>query len=360
MYNLESGDDYSDNPLLEMDTKAFIESITDNKKLQMVLAGNNFLYAGQADKTPLFVHALVLNSYILSSWKCVDGGSQIGKYMAQNIRENKGVILRDTEVKKIVEEDGKVTHVELADGAKLFGDTFISNLHPAITMKITVTDMIKNAYKNRLNNLENSISSFMINVILKKNTFKNFKNNYYCFKEGEVWSMADYTEENWPLGYAVFLSAHSGENKYAKSLTILTYMKYSDVLPWADTHNTVSKVNNRGESYEAFKKRKAETLLDNVEKKFPAIRDCIEAYYTATPLSYRDYIGTTDGSMYGIVKDYKNLKKSFIETRTKIPNLFLTGQNLNLHGILGAAISALVTCKAVLGNDTVIEKIKNA
>ena len=97
-----------------------------------------------------------------------------------------------------------------------------------------------------------------------------------------------------------------------------------------------------------------------VEKKFPDIRQCIKAYYTASPLSYRDYIGNDDGSMYGIVKDYKDSLKTFISPRTKVPNLYLTGQNLNMHGILGSAMSGIITYLAVTGDDDVIEKIKNA
>jgi all-trans-retinol 13,14-reductase len=125
--------------VLEIDTKAFIESITDNKKLQVVLAGNNALYAGEPGRTPLYVHALILNHYIESSWKCIDGGSQIGKYMAKNIRERGGVILRNSEVKRIVEEDRKITHVELADGSRKYADIFISNMHPVKTLEITET-----------------------------------------------------------------------------------------------------------------------------------------------------------------------------------------------------------------------------
>ncbi|MBC7422601.1 MAG: all-trans-retinol 13,14-reductase, partial [Ferruginibacter sp.] len=79
-----------------------------------------------------------------------------------------------------------------------------------------------------------------------------------------------------------------------------------------------------------------------------------------TPLSYRDYIGNDDGAMYGIVKDYRNPLKTFISPRTKLPNLYLTGSNLNLHGILGAAMSGLVTCTAILGNEDIIKKIRNA
>ena len=160
--------------------------------------------------------------------------------------------------------------------------------------------------------------------------------------------MAEHNEANWPLCYAVFFSASSRSAEYAESMTLLAYMRYDEVAQWEKTFNTVSAVDDRGPEYEAFKKRKAEILLDCVEEKFPGLKDCIKTYYTATPLSYRDYVGNDDGSMYGIAKDYQNPLKTFISPRTKIPNLFLTGQNLNLHGILGATMSGLVTCTAFL------------
>ena len=90
-----------------------------------------------------------------------------------------------------------------------------------------------------------------------------------------------------------------------------------------------------------FKKRKAEILLDCVEEKFPGLRSKYQNILHSYALSYRDYIGNDDGSMYGIAKDYSNPLKTFISPRTKIPNLYLTGQNLNLHGILGATMSGL-------------------
>jgi len=361
LYNLRSGGDINEKTsVLEIDAEAYIASITGDKKLQAVLAGNNTLYAGIGGKTPLYVHAMILNSYIESSWKCVDGGSNIGKYMAQNIRQHGGVIHRNTEVKRIIVEEGKVSSVELMDGSQVHGKYFISNMHPVQTLAMTETDIIKPAYRSRVKGLENSVSSFIINIVLKKEHFKYLKHNYYYHKEGQVWNMTDYSEENWPLGYAVFFSASSKSDTYAESMTILAYMKFDEVKQWAGTFNTVSSEEDRGTDYEDFKKRKAELLIGLVEEKFPGLKDSIKSYYTATPLSYRDYIGNDDGSMYGIAKDYRNPLKTFISPRTKIPNLYLTGQNLNLHGVLGAAMSGLVTCTAFMGNEDVIEKIRNA
>jgi all-trans-retinol 13,14-reductase len=361
LYNLRAGGAYDEKAsVLEIDTKGYIESITNNKTLQAVLAGNNALYAGQAGKTPFYVHALILNSYIESSYKCIDGGSQISKILAKQIREHGGEIYRNAEVRKIVEENGLVSFVELENGSRLYAKEFISNMHPVKTLEITNSEHIRTAYRKRLSSLENSISSFTLNIVLKKNSFKYFKYNYYVHNEGCVWTIGDYTEENWPLGYALFLSASSKSEEYAEAMTILTYMRYEEVKPWANSFNTVSFEEDRGPEYEEFKRRKAEKLIDSVEKKFPGLRNHIQSYYTATPLSFRDYIGNDDGSLYGIVKDYKDPLKTFISPRTKLPNLYFTGQNLNLHGILGAAMSGLVTCSAFLKNDSLIEKVRNA
>ncbi len=360
LYNLRKGSEDEKAAVLGISTKKFIESLTSNKKLQAVLAGNNYLYACESEKTPFYVHALILNHYIESSWKCVDGGSQIAKIMAGNIRERGGEIIRHAEVNGIVEEDGKIAYVQLADGRQMHAHIFISNMHPLKTLELTNSHIIKNAYRKRLKSLQNSVSSFTVNIVLKKGCFRYFKHNYYCHKEDRIWDMANYTEESWPLGYCFFVPATSRSGEYAEGLSLLTYMHYEEVKEWQHTFNTVSAINHRGETYDAFKKRKAEKLLDEVEKKFPGLRNCIYSYYTSTPLSFRDYIGNDDGSMYGIAKDYKDPLKTFISPKTKLPNLYFTGQNLNLHGILGATMSGLITSMAVMGNDSIIEKIRNA
>jgi all-trans-retinol 13,14-reductase len=361
LYNLRSGGQYKEKEaVLGMDTKTFIESLTQNKKLQAVLAGNNILYAGQPGKTPFYIHALILNSYIESAWKCVDGGSQIAKYLAQNIRNNGGSVLCNHEVKKIKDENGKIGYVELEDGSRWAAENYISNMHPVKSMEILETNLIRPAYKNRIKNLENSISCFSVNVVLKKDSFQYFRHNYYWHREGKIWDLQNYEEDNWPLGYALFLSPSSKTNEYAETLSVLTYMKYDEVKKWKHTFNTTSKKQERGKSYEDFKNQKAGILLATVEKKFPGLRNCIQSYYVATPLSYRDYLGTDDGALYGILKDYKDPVKTLIAPQTKLPNFYFTGQNLNLHGILGATITALATCMALLGNENIIDKIKNA
>jgi all-trans-retinol 13,14-reductase len=70
--------------------------------------------------------------------------------------------------------------------------------------------------------------------------------------------------------------------------------------------------------------------------------------YTATPLTYRDYIGNPTGAVYGYQKSSDKVAHTRIMPQTHIPNLYLTGQSVNMHGLLGVVIGAVVTCSTLL------------
>lgn len=360
LYNLRVGDGQEKEKVMSLNTKEVIASITTNERLRQVLAGNNLLYAGVADKTPFYIHALVTNSYIESAWKCIDGGSQIAKWLGRCIMDNCGVIRRHAEVKRIVgTEEGHISHIELADGQIAYATHFISNLHPAQTMAITESDLIRNAYRARLSSLENGIGPFVLNVVLKPRSFPYLNYNVYHHESDDAWAGIDYAPDQWPQTFALMAAAGSKDPAFSESLAIMTYMRYEELYRWKDTFNTVSQETDRGADYDAFKEEKAKLLLDRVEKRFPGLRDCIHSYYAATPLSYRDYLGTTDGSMYGVLKDYRDPLRTRISARTRVPNLYLTGQNLNLHGILGVTMSAVMTCGEFIGLDNLVNTIRH-
>ena len=77
----------------------FIRSIISDYRLQNILAGNNMLYAGVENKTPLFVHALINSSFIDSAWRLVDGSHQLVDILADNIESYGGIIIKNSEVK---------------------------------------------------------------------------------------------------------------------------------------------------------------------------------------------------------------------------------------------------------------------
>lgn len=345
---------------LSVDTKTYIESITSNVKLQNVLAGTNLLYAGEANKTPLYVHALVVNSYIESSWKCMDGGGQIATHLATSIKEMGGVIQNYSEAVKFNFDEGIIKEVVLKNGKKIEGKYFISNFDLTKTLDMIEPGHIRQAYRTRITNLKNSTSSFILYLVLEKDTLESFNYNIYHYHSDNVWESIKGGPENWPHGFAIFPQASSKEGKYTDSLIGMTYMNYDEVKQWENTKNIIpNNREDRGPDYEEFKKKKAEKLIDAIDARLPGLKKKIKSYYTSTPLTYRDYIGSRDGTLYGVEKDYRDPLKTFILPKTKIQNLYLTGQNINLHGILGVTVSAVVTCSEILGQPKgLIRKIK--
>lgn len=361
LYNLEDSTGfYEDQSFLEIPAKQYIDSLTENVRLRNVLGGNNMLYAGVGDKSPFYVHALVVNSYIESSYKVVDGGSHIAKELTKTIRSLGGELFKRSQVIGATYEGTNITEVQLENGETVKADNFIANIPPRNVIDVFGEDRFKRSYIKRIKSLEETISSFTLHLVFKPGSFSYLNYNIYHFEQEDLWDLIDYDPKTWPHGYMMCTPYSSRSDNFAEGASIMAYMSIDEMKPWNNSFNTIEKPSERGESYEAFKKEKAEKLINLLEKKFPQIRDCIEEYYTSTPLTFRDYIGNESGSLYGLLKDYNSPLKTYINPRTKIPNLYLTGQNLNLHGILGATVSAVVTCSELVDKQELINEIREA
>ncbi len=346
---------------LEIDAKSVINSLFKDPKLQQVIGGSNMLYAGLEGKTPFYVHALVVNSYIESSYRCIDGSSQIAKIMSNNIKQLGGEIFNYSEAIKFNFKGNDIESVELENGEQVFGDIFISGIDLAKTIDMVEGQQLRQAYKNRIKSIENSVSSFLVNVVVKPNTMPHYNYNMYHCTQPDIWTGASYTEKTWPETIGFFGTTNSKHPNITENFTVMAYMRYEECAAWAHTKSIIpNHVNYRGDDYEEFKIQKAEKILDVLATRIPNLKQSIKSYTCASPITYRDYIGTRDGSLYGIIKDYKEPLRSFITPRTKISNLLLTGQNLNLHGVMGVTVSSIITCNEILGHPYLIDKINKS
>ncbi len=337
--------------------KEVINECTQDKKLRAVLSANNLLYAGEGEKAPFYIHALIINSYIESSFRVLGGGSKIGNALAKQIKALGGQILRNKEVVRLNRIDNKIESASLKNGEIIKGKMFISNIHPTQTFNLMDTTGIRKSYLNRVLNLENTASAFVLYITLKPKTVTYKKVNKYHINSPDIWNLTNYKPEDWGKDFALYYNESPKDPAYAKSLIIITYMRVEEIEKWANTFNTTTELSERDKEYQEFKEGKAQLLLDQVNIKIPNIREKMSGYNTSTPLTLRDYVGA-DGSLYGIKRDYNSPLKSYINTRTKVPNLLLTGQNIVMHGVLGVTIGAMVTCSEILGKEYLKNKIK--
>ncbi len=330
----------------------FIASATDNITLRNVLAGTVPLYAGIEDKTPLYIHALINDSNLSGACRIVGGSDQIALSLARSIQRFGGGVFTSSRVVHIDCDSRGARGVTLADGTRVGARYVISGAHPQRTLDMISSPLIRPVYRQRICNLDHSISNFTVYLRFRENAVRYMNHNFYHYTTPNVWGGENYSEADWPHNYIYLHLCPPERSGYARAAEIVSYMRFDETARWA-----ALPIGHRGEGYEEFKRRKAEKLLSLVEEQFPGTLAGVESYYTSSPLTYLDYTGTKQGSMYGVLRDKNDPVRSRISHRTKIPNLLLTGQNINAHGILGVIVGSLITCSDLVGGEYLMRQI---
>ncbi|MBN2523637.1 MAG: NAD(P)/FAD-dependent oxidoreductase [Bacteroidales bacterium] len=332
----------------------FIQSITKNTKLQHLLAAQNSLYAGKPESTFLFVHALITNHYLEGAWRFVDGSRQLADALVNKFTTLGGDIYFSQKAVQFRFHQDSIQSAVTDKKQEFSGKRFISAIHPYHTMEMIEPDKIRRSYRKRLQNLDNTISTFSLYIVFKDGTFPYMNCNCYYYPNGNVWGLSYYDEKKFPQSFGIYPLADSIDKKYTRAISVLAFMDYREVEKWENT-----TIEMRGEEYEKFKEIKSQKVIAEMERYFPDLRTKIKSYTSATPLTLRDHTGTYRGATYGIERDCRNPNNSLLFPRTKISNLYLTGQNLSLHGMLGVSMGALLTCSEFMDLNRLIEEINH-
>ena len=354
IFNLEYSDDIAHHsPEFMMSVGDFINSFTENERLQAVLALSNPLYGGEQYTTPAYIHAIVSVLYIDSAARFVGGSQQLADALVDVIHQSGGEVFTRNGVKHIEIQDKNIEYIVTADGQKHQADWYISAIHPSSLFKLMDTSKIQRSYRERIDSIPSTYSAFTVYIIFKPESFPYL--NYTCYyidDYSQVWTHGEYSPDEFPNGMMYLTPPVTTNDKYAQKMIVNCIMSFDAVKQWENT--TVGK---RGAEYETFKKRCEEQIIHKLEKIYPDIRSCIKSVYSASPLTIRDYYNQKEGSLYGVKKDCNNMMLSHIPVRTKLKNLLLTGQNINLHGMVGTPLTAINTCAELLGLEYLLNEI---
>ncbi|MCD8318194.1 MAG: NAD(P)/FAD-dependent oxidoreductase, partial [Paraprevotella sp.] len=337
-----------------MPADEFIARYVSHPVLAELLAYMNPLYAGVAGHTPAFIHALINVLYINGSSMFVDGSQQMADALADVITSAGGRICSGDPVTRISVEDRLVRRVDTQSGKVYEGDWYISDLHPCTLLELLPENVFLRSYRNRLQEIPNSYSSFSVYIKFKEGARQPYVNHprYYQERHGDIWRLYEYGEESFPREFMYLTppADHQGEN--AERMTVNCPMPFSAVAQWAGT-----TLGHRTSEYKTWKDRMLRRVLDKLERLHPGIGADIDFCFASSPLTIRDYYGTKEGALYGYVRDCKNMMLSQISIATKVRNLLLTGQNISLHGICGVPLTAIETAEGIVGRGNIIRKI---
>jgi all-trans-retinol 13,14-reductase len=297
-----------------------------------VLGGTALKMELRRESLPLFTFAHGQNSYRQSSWRLRGDGNLLVQALVDNLRSQGGNLVCNAEVESLSVEDGRIVAACCQNGTAYEADTFISDVHPALTFDwIKTPGVVKPLFRRRIQTLENTFGMFTVSLVLKAQALPYFNHNKFVFEEPRVWEQ--------PAMDRVMVSCRIPDNgTYTRQVDLLTPMMWEQCRQWLGT-----SVGHRGNDYKAMKAEWAAQCIRLAERVIPGLSEMVEDCYTSTPLTWHDYTLTPDGSAYGIRKDCRQSMMTLLSPSTPVPNLFLTGQSLMLHGLEGVAMTAVDT-----------------
>ncbi|MCD8318196.1 MAG: NAD(P)/FAD-dependent oxidoreductase [Paraprevotella sp.] len=333
-----------------------LESVITDDLLRKVLVGDLSLYAAEYDKTPFSVHAFIMDFYNRSAFRFIGGSDSVAKALTEVIRRYEGHVYTRSKVTRILCDHTRAMGVEVNGNDFWGGYYIISSVHPKRTMEMLHdTSLIRPVFRERINHIPQTVGVFSVYLHFKENTVPYMNSNFFGYNSLTPWGCEHYDEASWPKGYLYMHFCNSPLQMYACSGLILSYMRMDELEPWKQT-----TVGHRGTDYQDFVREKALRLIESVEVQFPGLKNRIAHFYTSSPLTYRDYTGTEDGAMYGVAKDVSLGIAGRVPYKTRIPNVFMAGQNVNSHGMLGVLVGSIVTCGELLTPQYLYEQILEA
>ena len=251
----------------------------------------------------------------------------------------------------------RITHDEnknfksllLDDGAELRGQICIWSAHPAAMIRCVEDGAFRPVFKRRINELQETVSALILFGIAEKPVKSLQGRSIYLWPESDysqVLSGKTGMDDN-----AVFLSAGQtlGRNGEQGITAIMPYSieKFSR---WQDSGRK-----NRPQEYLDFKAEVMAEFEKQVFARCPELRNKVEFIDAATPLTLCDYCHSPYGSLYGAahtVSQYNPLPA------TKIKGLLLAGQSIIAPGVMGAVVSAYLTCGFIYGHEKIHKELQ--
>lgn len=336
--------DFFTTSLFASSTYDYLHENFKDELLINVLCGSSLKMELAKDTLPLYNFAQANNSFVQGSYRLKGDGNLIVDHLLNSFRGFGGELICNAEVEELIEKDGKLCAARCANGETYEADIFISNAHPAVTNDLVKeSTKLKKVYRNRIARLENTYGMYTVSLILKPGQLKYFNWNQYIYKQPNVWT---YFNESGPVSGILISCRVPEQGDDARILDVLTPLPWDKIQQWENT-----TVGHRGEEYKAMKERLCEECIQLAERFIPGLHNMVEAHFSSTPLTYRDYTLTPNGSAYGVRKDYHNPMMTLLSAKTPIPNLFLTGQSLTLHGLLGVTMTSLFTVAEIIGKE---------
>jgi all-trans-retinol 13,14-reductase len=333
-----------------------LSELTDNPDLIATLCGQWGDMGLPPKQSSFLVHAMIARHYLYGGFYPVGGSWQIADSIIPKIQKSGGEVFTYARVMKILTENGKASGVEMADGHVIECDCVISSAGVANTFASLLSAEAIDAagYRQELSKVRPSSAHLGVYIGLRatagelglpKTNFWIYPGNDY---DAAVERFVADKDAEFPVVYISFPSAKDPdyENRHPGTATIeiVAPAPYEWFAAWED-----STWGKRGEDYEQLKAVLGERLMEHLYAKLPQLRGKVDYYEVSTPQSTNWFSAYQHGELYGLDHTTERLQQDWLGPRTRIPGVWLTGQDTLTCGVTGAMMAGVLTTMAIVG-----------
>jgi len=339
------------------DTYSVLKGLTDNEKLISVLCGQWGDHGLPPKKSVFVMHAIIARHYLHGGFYPVGGASKIAETIIPQIQAGGGNVFTYADVTEIIIEKGRATGVKMKDGHTIDASVVISNAGAINTFtKLLPADLCESlGYTRKVKSVERSMSHLGMYIGLKGTAeeLQLPKTNLWIYPNGDhdgnVAAVQADPNNPFPVVYVSFPSAKDPDfqRRYPGRSTIEIVTgpcDFEQYRQWAD-----KPWGKRGDDYEALKEELSQRMLSELYKQMPHLEGKIDYYETSTPLSTDYFCRYEHGEAYGLAHTRHRFEQEWLKPKTKIPGLYLTGQDIVSCGVVGALMAGMMTTMNIVG-----------
>ena len=316
-------------------------TVIDDPELRQVLSCHTLLHGTPASEVSMLLHGRVLGSYLHGAHSARGGGRALVRAL-EDACLAAGVTIRVRERLCRVEcADRRVRGARLESGEYVPASLVVYTGRPEALPDLLEPDALRPRFVARMRELASTPSACLL-FGLARTVPPALRGRNLYFLEGEGADRAflpDARPERGPFFVTATPDPHGGPGG---GITVVAPASAAGFEAYA-----ACPPGKRPAAYYEFKAR----LLAGMERR---IRDLcpdlagVDFIDGATPATLAHYLDNPAGALYGIRRPYSGFAPPPL---TRVAGLAVAGQSVVAPGVLGAVISAFVTCSLITGRD---------
>ena len=335
-------------------TAAYLARQIADPKLRALLVSQWGAYGLPPSKSAFGLHALLTRHYMNGGYYPTGGSRQLAATIIPVIEAGGGEVVTSTEATEIVVHRGRAVAVATKNSRgeveTYRAPVIVSGVGAYNTYGKLLRPGAHSTNLAPLLDLAQQAPTTMVAYIGFRDDPRKLG-----FAGENHWISESYDHEHHATGaglgegraewcYLSFPSLKSGQEETVHTAEIMAFVGRESFERWSD-----SRWMKRGGDYGELKESIADGLLSLVERHYPGFRAMVDHVEVSSPLSVEHFTSSPFGAVYGLPATPERFREPLCSARTSIDNLFLTGSDAFMYGVLGAALSGAVTTGAVRG-----------